>query len=157
MYYPLDLDTLHLRVYSDASFASNDDSTSQLGYIILLCDANDRCHVLSFSSKKSKRNVRSIMAGEIYALSAAFDHAITSHVQACCPLVAQGLCHSVQIASQPPKMIEPELVQEALHGNEGWKGQSTGQAHGRNEPPGGLGRHQSVPHCRPIRLHPTRA
>lgn len=74
-YRPLDRSTLHLRVYADASFASNDDNSSQLGFIILLCDAADRCHVLAYSSKKSRRVVRSIMAGEVYAFANAFDEA----------------------------------------------------------------------------------
>ena len=38
-------DSLHLRVYADASFASNDDLSSQLEYIALLCDDRDGCHV----------------------------------------------------------------------------------------------------------------
>ena len=72
--YPkLDHDTLHLRAYADASFASNKDLTSQLGYLILLCDGNNRCHVINYASRKSRRVVKSIMAGEVYAFSAAFD------------------------------------------------------------------------------------
>ena len=62
-----------MRVYSDASFASNSDNSSQIGYIILLADDHNSCHVLSYCIKKSKRVVRSIMAGEAYAFSAAFD------------------------------------------------------------------------------------
>ena len=72
-YLKLDLNTIHFRVHSDFSFASNDDGSSQLGYIILLCDEINKCYVLSYCCKKSKRIVRSIMAGEIFAFSAAFD------------------------------------------------------------------------------------
>lgn len=71
----LDRKTLHLRAYADASFATNDDNSSQLGYIVLLADASNRCHVLSYASRKSRRVVRSIMAGEIYAFADAFDKA----------------------------------------------------------------------------------
>jgi len=74
-YPPLDTTSLRLRAYADASFATNDDHSSQLGFLILLADASGRAHVLSFSSRKSKRVVRSIMAGEVYALTAAFDEA----------------------------------------------------------------------------------
>ena len=74
-YEPLDISTLHIRAYVDASFATNDDHSSQLGYVILLCDAMDRCHFLDFASKKCKRVVRSIMAGEIYAFAEGFDYA----------------------------------------------------------------------------------
>ena len=72
-YSPLDKETLHLRAYVDASFATNDDHSSQLGYVILLCDSQDRCHILDFASRKCKRVVRSIMAGEVYAFAEGFD------------------------------------------------------------------------------------
>lgn len=75
IYRPLDRSKLHLRTYADASFASNLDLSSQLGFIILLCDDSSRCHVLNFSSRKSRRKVCSIMAGETYAFTAAFDFA----------------------------------------------------------------------------------
>jgi len=74
-YSHLDKDSLHLRVYADASFASNDDFSSQLGYIALLCDDRDGCHVLAYSSKKARRVVCSIMASEVYAFAYAFETA----------------------------------------------------------------------------------
>lgn len=64
---------LHLRVYCDASFAGNRDLTSQLGFIILLADEDNNCHILDFSSRKSDRVVRSIMSGEMYAFLRGFD------------------------------------------------------------------------------------
>lgn len=76
-YAPLDHHSLELRVYADASFACNDDLSSQLGFIILLCDNMNRAHVLDYASKKSKRVVRSIMAGEVYAFMDAFDTAFS--------------------------------------------------------------------------------
>lgn len=72
---PLQKDTLHLRVYTDASFAGNDDLSSQLGFIILLCDSSNRAHILEYSSRKSKRVVRSILGGEVYAFADGFDRA----------------------------------------------------------------------------------
>ena len=69
----LDAESLHLRVYSDSSFANNDDLTSQLGYVVLLCDKNDNGNVVSFSSHKSRRIVRSVLGGEVYAFADAFD------------------------------------------------------------------------------------
>eukprot|EP00170_Pyropia_yezoensis_P001807 contig_7709_g1811 len=59
-YRRLDRASLRLHVYADASFATNKDQSSQIGYIILLCDASERTHVLAFTSRKSKRVVRSI-------------------------------------------------------------------------------------------------
>jgi len=67
--------SLHLRVCADASFASNDDMSSQFGFIALLCSGEDRCHVLTYSSKKARRVERSIMAGEVYAIADACDTA----------------------------------------------------------------------------------
>ena len=61
------------RAYVDVSFATNEDHSSQFGYVILLCDVNDRCHFLDFASKNCKRVVGSIMAGEIYAFAEGFD------------------------------------------------------------------------------------
>jgi hypothetical protein len=71
----LDLSTLYLRVYSDASYASNSDGSSQLGYIIFLCDASGTCQPLFWSSKKSKRITRSVLGSETMALADAFDKA----------------------------------------------------------------------------------
>ena len=74
-YAPLDKSTLHLRVYAEASFAGNDDLSSQLGFIILLCDKENRSDVLDYSSRKSRRVVRSIHGGEVYAFADGFDRA----------------------------------------------------------------------------------
>lgn len=65
--------SLHLRVYTDASFVTNDDMPSKLGYVILLCDADDNCHILAYSSRKYRRVVRSIMAVEFNAFSYGFN------------------------------------------------------------------------------------
>lgn len=62
-----------MRAGVDALFASNEDISSQLGYLILLCDASNRFHVVDFASLKSKTVVRSITRGDLYAFSDAFD------------------------------------------------------------------------------------
>ncbi|CDF36780.1 unnamed protein product [Chondrus crispus] len=72
---PLNIETLQIRVYADAAFGTNLDCTSQLGYVIMLFDANNAAHIIDFSSKKSRRVVRSIMGGEIFALADGFDRA----------------------------------------------------------------------------------
>ena len=76
-HHKLEMDSLHIRVYSDASFASNEYNSSQLGCIIVLADGNNNLYVLSYCSKKQKRIVRSIMAGEVFSFSAAFDQSST--------------------------------------------------------------------------------
>ena len=72
-YRKLDLKTLHLRSYSDSSFADNSDLTTQLGHIVFLCDNEDNCSILHYSSIKSRRVVRSCLGGEAYALADALD------------------------------------------------------------------------------------
>ncbi|MEM6805930.1 MAG: hypothetical protein AAF696_31325 [Bacteroidota bacterium] len=70
----LDLDSLYIKVYSDASFANNPNLSSQLGYIVLLCDKNDNCKILHYTSYKSRRVVRSVLGAEVYAMADAFDY-----------------------------------------------------------------------------------
>lgn len=67
--------SLHVRAYVDASDGTNDDLPFQLCYLILLCDNDSNCHFLDYCNKKSRRVVRSIMAGEICSFMAAFDAA----------------------------------------------------------------------------------
>ena len=74
-YPPLDVASLRVRAYADASYATNKDGSSQVGFLVLLCDGTGQAHVLSYSSRKSRRVVHSIMAGEVYAFTAAFDEA----------------------------------------------------------------------------------
>ena len=45
---PLAVDTLQLRVYADAAFATNLELSSQLGFVILLCDSSNTAHLLIF-------------------------------------------------------------------------------------------------------------
>lgn len=68
----LDEGSLDIKVYSDGSFANNDDQSSQLRYVILSFDAYSKTHKLDYSSKNSKRIVRSIMGSESYAFTNAF-------------------------------------------------------------------------------------
>ena len=77
IYQKLDCESLHLKVYSDSSFANNEDLSSQLEYIVLLCDKSNKCNILHFSSHKSRRIVRSVLGGEVYAFADAFDYAYT--------------------------------------------------------------------------------
>ena len=72
---PLDQETLKIVVYSDASFANNDDLSSQIGYIVFLSDNNENCSFLTYSPYKSERVCRSTMAAETMAFADAFDSA----------------------------------------------------------------------------------
>jgi hypothetical protein len=71
----LELSTLRLQVYSDASYANNADGSSQLGYISFLVDANGTCQLLFWSSHKSRRVTRSVLGSETMAFADAFDTA----------------------------------------------------------------------------------
>jgi hypothetical protein len=72
-YVPMDMETLKLVVYADASYASNADLTSQIGHIALLMDASNNAVPLSYRSCKSKRATRSVVAAEAIALVEAYD------------------------------------------------------------------------------------
>jgi hypothetical protein len=74
-YPPLDKNSLRVDVHSDASFAGNSDMSTQIGYIIVLADKHNTCHVLKFSSTKSRRIVRSTLGAEAIALATGFDAA----------------------------------------------------------------------------------
>lgn len=73
IYSKLTTDSLEFWVYANAPYFANDDPTSQLGYIIFLCDESDKFHILDVSSKKFKRFVRSITAAAVYAFMDSFD------------------------------------------------------------------------------------
>ena len=65
---------LHIKAFADSSFANNLDLTTQIGYIILLCDKKS-CHALHYVSKKCPRVVRSVLGGEVCAFAEGFDFA----------------------------------------------------------------------------------
>ncbi len=71
----LDLDTLHIRDYSNASFATNLRHTLQLGYIIIPCDKDDNASILHYASYKSRRVARSVLGAKTYAFAGAYDFA----------------------------------------------------------------------------------
>jgi trehalose-6-phosphate synthase len=66
-YLPLDFSSARIVVYADASYASNVDRSSQLGYVISLVDKHEVSHLLAYCSKKSPRVVTSIFSGEVIA------------------------------------------------------------------------------------------
>jgi hypothetical protein len=74
--YPaLDLDSLYIRGYADASFGMNIDGSSQIAYCILLMDKDDRFAIIKFRSGKCHRVTHSAMAAETCAFAEAFDAA----------------------------------------------------------------------------------
>jgi hypothetical protein len=69
----LDVDTLQLLVFADASFANNKDLSSQIGYVIVLADASKNANIIHWSSTKCKRVTRSVLASELYGTAHGFD------------------------------------------------------------------------------------
>ena len=82
-YIPLDLHRTKLFVFVDGSFANNKDLSSQLGYEIMLAnesyDDNSftiKGNLIHWSSTKSKRVTRSVLASEIYGMVGGVDMAL---------------------------------------------------------------------------------
>jgi hypothetical protein len=69
----LDINTLQLLVFTDASFANNKDLSSQIGYVIVLADATKKANIVHWSSIKCKRVTRSVLASELYGMAHGFD------------------------------------------------------------------------------------
>jgi hypothetical protein len=72
----LDIDTLQLVAFTDASFANNKDLSSQIGYVLVLTDATKRANIVHWSSTKCKRVTRSVLASELYGMAHGFDIAV---------------------------------------------------------------------------------
>jgi hypothetical protein len=72
----LDINTLQLVAFTDASFANNKDLSSQIGYVIILTDATKRANIVHWSSTKCKRVTRSVLASELYGMAHGFDIAV---------------------------------------------------------------------------------
>ena len=83
-YIPLDLQCTKLFVFVDGSFANNKDFSSQIGYLIILAnetfiESNEfvvNGNLIHYSSTKSKRVTRSVLASEIYGMVGGVDMAI---------------------------------------------------------------------------------
>ena len=70
---PLDLSSLYIAGYADASFANNHDLSSQLGSVIILKDKYDNATIIQYGSWKCHRVTRSVLGAEIYAFSHTMD------------------------------------------------------------------------------------
>ena len=65
----LDLNSIKLKVFTDASFNNLHNGNSQGGHIVFCIDAMSRCTAISWSSNKVKRVVRSTLAAETLSFS----------------------------------------------------------------------------------------
>ena len=69
----LDLTSLKLVIFTDASFANNHDLSSRIGFVITLVDSDNKANIIHWSSIKCKRVTRSVLASELYAMVHGFD------------------------------------------------------------------------------------
>ena len=91
-YIILDLNHMKLFVFVDGSFANNKDFSSQIGYLIILSNetANETANrmdefiikgnLIHYSSTKSKRVTRSVLASEIYGMVGGVNMAIAINI-----------------------------------------------------------------------------
>ena len=73
-----DVKTLRVVAFTDSTFANNKDLSSQIGYVIVLADAQNNANIIHWQSIKCRRVTRSVLASELYALSLGFDVAATT-------------------------------------------------------------------------------
>lgn len=77
----LNLETAKIYIFVDASFANNQDLSSQIGYVIAIGNESKllntqtkiTANILHWSSTKCKRVTKSVLASEIYAMTAGAD------------------------------------------------------------------------------------
>jgi len=69
------LNSLQVVAFTDASFANNNDNSSQIGFIIVIADAENNANIVHWSSIKCKRVTRSVLSSELYAIAHGFDYA----------------------------------------------------------------------------------
>ena len=91
----LDISSLRIVGFSDASFASNSDLTSQLGYVCFLSDATEAVTIIAFKSYKARRVTRSVIAAEVVSFSEMFD---------CCFTLAEDLRSIMQVKFIPVQL-----------------------------------------------------
>jgi hypothetical protein len=89
----LDRQTLRLIAFTDSSFANNKDLSSQIGYVVVLADGDNNANIIHWQSVKCHRVTRSVLAAELYALSAGFDASATlkSTIDQIIPACPQGI------------------------------------------------------------------
>lgn len=74
---PVDVNSICLVVFAYASFASNKDNTSQLGFVVAFADKTNSANIIHYRSFNAKRVTRSVLNAELFSLVHAFDFAST--------------------------------------------------------------------------------
>lgn len=73
LFVPLDLTTIHVAVFIDASFATNKKLTSQLGFLICLTDDIGTANITHYTETTCQRFAKTILPSELYAFLFGFD------------------------------------------------------------------------------------
>jgi len=73
IYVKLDVTTLQLLAFTDASFTNNKDLLSQIGYILVLADIINKANIIYWLLTKCKRVTRSVLALELYRIAYRFN------------------------------------------------------------------------------------
>lgn len=71
----LDLETLKLVVVTDASFYNTNNFRIQMGFVVMMADADSRDNIIHYASKKCHRVSRSVMAAKVHGLVVGFEFA----------------------------------------------------------------------------------
>ncbi len=74
LYPRLDARTLRLVCYTDGGYSNTSDGKGQVGFVIALADGENRCAILAYVSRKSRRVVKSSTSIEALAFAEGFDH-----------------------------------------------------------------------------------
>ena len=74
-YVPLDMDSLRLLLFTDASFSKAEGKKSQMGFVVVLADKRNKANIIHWGSSVCHRVAHSVMAAELLALTYGFDQA----------------------------------------------------------------------------------
>jgi len=73
MYIKLDVTTLQLLAFTDASFINNKDLLLQIRYVLVLIDATNKANIIHWLLIKCKRVTRSVLVLELYGIAYRFN------------------------------------------------------------------------------------
>lgn len=76
-FFSIESQSIRVAVFSDASFPSNPDHTSRLGFVIVFADRHVNANILQYSSFKSKRFTLSLFVSKLFSALHAFDYVST--------------------------------------------------------------------------------
>lgn len=69
-------ETMHLQLYTDATFGTESGCKSRLGFLIALVDAEGNANTAHHRSRFCERVTRSVMTVDLMALIHDYDHAV---------------------------------------------------------------------------------